>query len=145
MDLALNNLQRLGCHKTKQTKQTKHLATVATSLLIGDLETLIQKRFFQINVCTQGQAIYKINLVVCVHACVGVCWHLYKIVTRIIFSSPPLPFIQIDWFFTLLMYPDSYHPSLPTNSTILSNCQTCECGKCVAFWFCLNILYLRSE
>ena len=34
MDLALNNLQRLICHKTKQTKQTKQIRHVLNITVI---------------------------------------------------------------------------------------------------------------
>ena len=40
MDLALNNLQRLICHKTQQTKpnQTNQILTESVSILITALE-----------------------------------------------------------------------------------------------------------
>ena len=41
MDLALNNLQRLICHKTQQTNQTIHLNNNVTKLKI--LEDLYKK------------------------------------------------------------------------------------------------------
>ena len=61
MDLALNNLQRLICHKTKQTKPIKQLyITIQFSVSTVSMSKIVQFKTIQFSKSTQFKCKYSL-------------------------------------------------------------------------------------